>query len=163
MRREYLLLLLGLVFMVLSIATSLLASERVVEKHTEKTTHIGDNPMLIPVKMSNGYTGVLITRLVLENNMDRIVRLSVSCIDKSIGVEIPGGLKEELLNLTPPCWIMPLESVNLNITVEFCREVMPYSWLVFPSILFLLLSLGLVFMFTYHRVLEKTLEKHLQH
>jgi hypothetical protein len=48
LKREYLLLLLGLVFMVLSIATSLLASERVVEKHTEKTTHIGDKPMLIP-------------------------------------------------------------------------------------------------------------------
>jgi hypothetical protein len=83
------------------------------------------------------------------------VLINVSCTTTLETIYLEPSNSIELHSLTGPCILIPWSCINATINLTIEREVMPYAWLSIPSLICLVLSIGLLFTYSYVRVIEK--------
>jgi len=156
LERTYVYAVLGVVFLASSMIMAYLAGEKTIEsKSFSKNIVDLDEPLPISSITGYEYSFSNITYLSIKNTGSKSVLINISCMNTLETIYLEPSNSIELHSLTGPCILIPWSCINATINLTIEREVMPYAWLSIPSLMFLVLSIGLLFTYSYVRVIEK--------
>jgi hypothetical protein len=156
MKPESLYLIVWITLLAISAITSITASSKSTESKLSSRELINRTEPISLTELIGLEPGVNISRVLIVNKGSEKAVLNVSCANDLRVVELETGGETALEGLQAPCWLIPLYPVNISVTVETLREVMPYAWLSIVSIMCFVLSLGVLFLYLNIVVFKKT-------
>jgi hypothetical protein len=155
MKPESIYLLLWIALLAISVITSITASSKSTESKLSSRELINHTEPISLTELIGLEPGVNISRVVVVNRGSETAVLNVSCVNELYVIEVEVDRESTLEDLQAPCWLIPSNPVNISITIETKREIMPYAWLSIISIMCFVLSLGVLLLYLNITVFKK--------